>query len=263
MKPPALHPRSARHLVGAVLALGGLLLMLGGCRDRGDTAAATPPPADGPSVALSHILVAFDGVVDQPSGLSRTREEALERARRIAVLLRTGRGDLAEMARRYSDDPTAQRNAGYLGIFHLGDMEPHLEAAVTALAVGEIGGPVETSHGFHIVRREPVRRVNVHHLLVAYRDAVLADSHVTRDRDEARRVAYALRRKLAEGKGDLCDLAAQFSDDGQNSEQCGELGWVEPGMLSPAAEQAVFNLQPGEVSPVVESEYGFHIFWRD
>jgi peptidyl-prolyl cis-trans isomerase D len=76
-------------------------------------------------------------------------------------------------------------------------------------------------------------------------------------------VARALRRKVAEGEVDLCELAARFSDDGQNREQCGELGWVEPGMLTPAAEQAVFGLEPGQVSAVVESEYGFHIFWRD
>jgi len=126
-----------------------------------------------------------------------------------------------------------------------------------------VGGPVETALGFHVVRREEVRRLNIHHLLVSYQDAVLADASVQRDRPEASRVAHALRRKLSQHQADLCELAARFSDDEGNRQQCGELGWVVPGMLEPEVEKAVFSLQPGEVSQVVESEYGFHIFWRD
>lgn len=260
-----MNPTSSRrrmHPIATIMALGCVWL-LGGCQEQGETADAAPPRPDGPAVAVSHILVAYDGVQDEPSGLERSRDEASERARRIAVLLRTGRGDLAAMARRYSDDPTAQHNAGYLGVFHEGDMEPVLEAAVCSLEVGEVGGPIETAHGFHVVRREPIQRLNIHHLLVAHRDAVMADRSIDRDRDDAARVARALQRKINAGDVDLCDLAARFSDDCQNREQCGDLGWVEPGMLAPAAEQAVFSLGPGEVSSVVESEFGFHIFWRN
>lgn len=263
MSPTAPSHRHRLTPVATMATLVVVLAALAGCDSGGEQADASPAMADGPSIAVSHILVAFDGVRDEPTGLRRTRDEALERARRIAILLRTGRGDLGEMARRYSDDPTALRNGGYLGIFHVGDMEPTLEAAVCSLSVGQVGGPVETAHGYHVVRREPVKRLNIHHLLVSYQDAVLADPHVTRNRTEAARVAEALRGKLAAGTADLCALAEQFSDDSQNRDQCGELGWVEPGMLAPDAERAVFDLQPGQVSRVVESEYGFHIFWRD
>jgi len=258
------HPRSQLRLAAALVAAAGLLALLSGCRNRGDTTEAAPaalPLAE--RVAMSHVLVAFEGALEAPNGLGRSREDAQERARRIAVLLRSGRGDLPQMAQRFSDDPTAGRNAGYLGIFRLGEMEPGLEAAVCSLAVGQIGGPVETAHGFHVVRREAVQRLNIHHVLVTHRDAVLADEAVQRGRLEAARVATALRRKLAKHEADLCELAARFSDDDENRQHCGELGWVVPGMLEPDVEQAVFALHPGEVSEVVESEYGFHIFWRD
>ncbi|MBD3220396.1 hypothetical protein GF314_04065 [bacterium] len=256
-------PRHLRRRLAAPTALVGALLLLAGCRDGAEQAGAAGATDPRPTLAMSHVLVSYSGLATAPTGLERSREEARERARRIAVLLRTDRGDLADLARRYSDDPTATHNAGYLGIFREGDLDPAIEAVVCSLEVGRIGGPVETAHGFHVVRREPVRRLKIHHLLVAHRDAVLADRHVRRDRAEAARIARALRRKAAAGDADLCELATRFSDDQENRQQCGRLGWVEPGMLAPTAERAVFSLEPGEISEVVESEYGFHIFWRD
>jgi len=270
MAPPRTIPW--RQLLGAGLLLAGTAGILAGCgRDdepgeRSATATARDiavAPLDTADVAASHILVAWTGARDCPRGLVRTREEAEERARRIAVFLRTGRGEFGEMARQYSDDPTAERNNGYLGIFHGGDMDPAFARLVNSLDVGEVGGPVATPYGWHVVRREQVRKVRVHHLLVAYRGAVQAAPGVHRDRAEAARVAGALRAKITAGSADPCALAAQFSDDPQNRRVCGDLGWIELGLLEPEAEQAVFALAPGEISPVVESAYGFHLFWRD
>jgi peptidyl-prolyl cis-trans isomerase SurA len=253
------------HLVAVASALLlGSVAVLAGC-DRGTEARADArgdkerPQAE---FAASHVLVAFDGTVDRPAGLQRTRAEGLERARRIAVLLRTGRGDLADIARRYSDDPTAMRNGGNLGNFARGEMEPALEQAVLDLGVGEIGGPVETPFGWHVIRRDPVRVVRIHHLLVAHRDAIQVASQIDRSRAEALRIARALHHKVVCDGADLCDLTEQFSDDPQNRLVCGDLGWIEPGLLQPDVEQSVFGLEPGQVTPVLESDYGFHIFWR-
>jgi parvulin-like peptidyl-prolyl isomerase len=40
----------------------------------------------------------------------------------------------------------------------------------------------------------------------------------------------------------------------------GDLGWVSKGKLSPALDDALFNkLQPGQISDVLKTEYGYHI----
>lgn len=262
---------------GLVWLLGAVALAAGGCETKtpdagphdthdGATVAALADVSDHDGCrqefAASHILVAWTGVRDCPRGLDRSREEAEERARRIALLLRTGRGDLGDLARRYSDDPSAQRNAGYLGVFRPGEMETELERLVTSLQDGQIGGPVATPYGWHVVRRERILKVRLHHLLIAHRDARGADKTVRRDRDDAARIARALQAQIGQPDADPCALAAQFSDDPQNRRFCGDLGWITPGLLEPEAERAVFALQPGEVSPVIESVFGFHIFWR-
>jgi peptidyl-prolyl cis-trans isomerase SurA len=252
--------RPVLALVGLLVTGGGLVL--GGCQD--DPAPAEAPRRDPPAeLSASHILVSFRDAERCPAGVTRSREQAHDRARRIAILLRTGNAELDALARRYSDDPAAARNEGYLGSFARGEIEPALEKALLGLAVGEIGGPVETPLGWHVIRREPLRLLRIHHLLVAHRDAHQVSRGVTRDRADAARIARALHRKVACDDADLCDLTARFSDDPENRLVCGDLGWIEPGLLEPEVERAVFALRPGEVSPVIESDYGFHLFWRE
>jgi len=58
---------------------------------------------------------------------------------------------------------------------------------------------------------------------------------------------------------DFAALARENSDDPGSSAQGGDLGWVEPGLMVGAFEQALFAMQTGEVSAPVRTEFGFHI----
>jgi len=56
-------------------------------------------------------------------------------------------------------------------------------------------------------------------------------------------------------------IASQVSDCPSGA-LGGLLGQVEKGEMVPEFEEIVFNLEPGEVSNIFESEYGYHIAWR-
>ncbi len=70
--------------------------------------------------------------------------------------------------------------------------------------------------------------------------------------------AEAIRAQLAAG-GDFAALAREKSISPEK-EAGGDLGFVPRGQLPPEFDEALARLKPGELSPVVESPYGFHIF---
>lgn len=63
--------------------------------------------------------------------------------------------------------------------------------------------------------------------------------------------------KLENGE-DFGELAAEYSTDGTAQEE-GELGYFSAGQMVPEFEDAAFNLEVGEISEPVETQYGFHI----
>ena len=63
--------------------------------------------------------------------------------------------------------------------------------------------------------------------------------------------------------GDFTELAARFSD-GPSAPSGGELGWMrQDGSYVEAFEEVAFGLFPGNVSPPVETEFGYHLILVD
>ncbi|MBX3132586.1 MAG: peptidylprolyl isomerase [Gemmatimonadaceae bacterium] len=98
--------------------------------------------------------------------------------------------------------------------------------------------------------------------LVAFRQVVVTP----RPRQEAKDRAYArtdsLRRLLERG-ADFDSLARLVSQDPVSAAQGGDLGWNRRGRMVAAFDQMMFALLPGRISPIVETEYGYHVMRVD
>jgi peptidyl-prolyl cis-trans isomerase SurA len=54
------------------------------------------------------------------------------------------------------------------------------------------------------------------------------------------------------------EMAQRFSDDG-TARMGGDLGWARRGKFVPEFEAAAYNLEPGELSDIVETQFGMHL----
>ncbi len=67
-----------------------------------------------------------------------------------------------------------------------------------------------------------------------------------------------IRQQILDSLATFEAMAARFSDDG-SARTGGDLGWTQRGKFVPEFEAAAYKLEPGEISPVVETQFGFHI----
>jgi len=103
-----------------------------------------------------------------------------------------------------------------------------------------------------IAQYQVPNRVHAQHILfmtVGKPDAVV---------DEIRKKAEDVLKQARKGTK-FDDLAKKYSEDPGSKDKGGDLGWLVQGQTVPEFEKAAFSLQPGQVSDLVKTQYGFHI----
>ncbi|RJO63365.1 MAG: hypothetical protein C4523_20540 [Myxococcales bacterium] len=107
-----------------------------------------------PKFAGSHILIQYKGATRAPETITRTKEEALALAKDLRAKAVADPSTFAALARQHSEEPSASQNGGYLGAWMKGSMVPVFDEAIEKLKIGEIGEPVESPYGFHVILRQ-------------------------------------------------------------------------------------------------------------
>lgn len=70
--------------------------------------------------------------------------------------------------------------------------------------------------------------------------------------------ASRLRKLVVEENEDFAEVARTHSEDLGSARLGGDLGWQKRGTFVPEFEEAAYSLEPGEISPVFESPFGYH-----
>jgi hypothetical protein len=103
-------------------------------------------------ITVSHILI---GLKDQSGKNLRTEAEALQRAEEVYQKV-AAKGDFAQLAKEYSDDPGSKDKGGVIGPMPVQQfktsMVKEFVAEALSLKTGEYTKPVKTSYGYHIIK---------------------------------------------------------------------------------------------------------------
>ncbi|MBK8016361.1 MAG: peptidylprolyl isomerase [Betaproteobacteria bacterium] len=200
---------------------------------------------------LLHILVTVPEAAapDQIQARKTRAEEALAKLRQGA--------DFKQVSATYSDATNALQG-GELGWRSVGRLPSIFAQAVSGMKPGDVSGLLRSPNGFHILKlvekrstsnQVVVEQTRARHILVRLNEIVAED--------EAKRRLEAIREKVVAG-GDFAEFARAQSED-SSAARGGDLGWLSPGDTVPEFEQAMAALKPGEVSPPVQSPFGWHL----
>ncbi|MGA2301899.1 MAG: peptidyl-prolyl cis-trans isomerase [Candidatus Acidiferrum sp.] len=106
----------------------------------------------------------------------------------------------------------------------------------------------------NIQQYEVPNRVHVEHILFLTVGGK-TDAEIEEIKKKAEDVLAQARKKGANFE----ELAKKYSEDPGSKAKGGDLGWIMQGQTVPEFEKAAFNLNKGEMSGLIRTQYGFHI----
>ena len=101
-------------------------------------------------------------------------------------------------------------------------------------------------------------QVQASHILISHSNAPNSDNGLSNE--DALEKITEIKEKLDSGES-FSELATHHSDC-PSSQKGGDLGLFGKGAMVPTFDEAVFKLEVGEISDVVETEFGYHLIHR-
>ena len=199
------------------------------------------------------------GVLDQLVAYHLLAQES--RARKIAVTDQELEAQLAQIHKTFPDE-----NAFTQGMAAQGLTPERLREQVrTGLQVTKVitveidpkiavqDAEVSTFYQQNLGRFKQGDSVHASHILFS-----VPQSATPAQKTEAKAKAQAALKQVRAG-ADFADIAKAQSQDPGSAPKGGDLGFFPKGQMNPQFEDAAFGTKIGTVSPVVETQFGFHI----
>ena len=194
-------------------------------------------------VRARHVLIQVASDVS-PEALAA----AEQKARDAVARLRAGE-DFAKVASEMSDDAGSKADGGDLGFFRRGQMVKPFEDAAFSQAPGEVGEPVRSNFGFHVIRVEEKKPAQLH----PYEEVRQELARETLGREAGRAAARATADQIAAAVRSGRSVEDAAREAGLTLERSGWLrrrpdGYV-PGLgAAPELLAVAFALEPGASS---------------
>lgn len=111
--------------------------------------------------------------------------------------------------------------------------------------------------------RNEYEKIKARHVLIAFKGSPAAQPGKPElTEEQARAKAEEIRKQIVAG-GNFEEIAKKESDDTGSGARGGDLGPFGRGMMVEEFEKAAFAAKPGEVTPVVRTQFGYHVIRVD
>jgi peptidyl-prolyl cis-trans isomerase D len=190
-------------------------------------------------VHARHILLKLEG---------KQEEDVKKQAEDLVKQLRGG-ADFAALAQQYSDDPGSKTRGGDLGFFSRGRMVPEFENAAFSQKPNEIGDPVKTQFGYHIIQvLEKQAPYKMEFALV--KDQIYRQLAQPKAIENAKDQATKIKEDITKNKKSLADISKIQLVDLKTTDYFSKDQDIAG--LSPSFREAAFNLKKGDISEPVQ-----------
>lgn len=200
---------------------------------------------------LQHILIATP-----EAATPDVIKNAEKKAQKVVKDLRAGK-DFSSMALAVSDGQNALEG-GDLGWRKAGEIPSLFSATVEKMKVGDISAPIRSPSGFHIISLVEQKGGKKHLITQTKARHILLKTSIINDNEQVIERLNQIRNRIINGE-DFATMAKAYSEDTSSASKGGDLGWFKPGTMVPEFQQAVDQLQAGDISEVVQSSFGYHI----
>jgi peptidyl-prolyl cis-trans isomerase SurA len=195
-------------------------------------------------------------ILIEPAPSPKHDSEVMNRA--VEVLNRAKEGeDFTLLARKYSQEPGAERTGGDLGFFTADQMVRPFSETVFTMKPGEIRGPVKTQYGYHIIKLLETRgkRRHAQHILFTLFPS-RADSII------ALKTVRKIRSQIDNG-AEFSEMFEKYNMNDELRRTDGYMVWQKPEEMLEEFLKAVADLKQGDISQPFLSILGYHIVMVD
>ncbi|MBT3301536.1 MAG: hypothetical protein HOK35_13105 [Cytophagia bacterium] len=208
-------------------------------------------------IKASHILirVAEDAPQNEVDAAYAKIKEVYKKAKK---------GDFAELAEQYSEDPSVKNNKGQLGYFTVFHLIYSFENEAYKTKVGKVSKPFRTEFGFHILKlndRRPYQGdINVSQIFIPFeKDAT------DEQKDRVKQTIKEIHQKITDGES-FDKMVNLYSQDNRSKNSNGKLPEFNSFSfnVAPKIKEVAFTIKnDGDVSEPFESQAGWHVLKRN
>jgi peptidyl-prolyl cis-trans isomerase SurA len=201
---------------------------------------------------IGHILIDIpnDATADEIA-------DAKTRAVKVIELLNDGQ-EFKRIAISSSSGSKALEG-GQLGYMGINEMPSLFAEAVKGQKKGAIVGPLRSGAGFHIIKVQDVRGLQVVETTEVRSRHILIKPSIILSEEKARSMLAGFAKDLRAGTADFGELAKEYSEDPGSALKGGEYDWTDPTTYVPAFKDTLLSLKENEISEPFRTQFGWHI----